>query len=300
VQAFRRSVADEDRLREAASRAYGYLVAETGAVFGRPIALVLTAAPSPVEERLLQRLERDGVAGMVTLGRGPALRPALFERLEPKSVASPRQFESAVALLVIGTGQLPALNSADIAQALQKPIIALGSERRDLPAFAAPLEVVRLSRPLPPEDSARFAQARERERVRGLWIIAISLLVTVIGISNAMLMSVTERFRDIGTMKCLGAESRFIRRLFLLEASVMGVVGGVAGVLLGNVFALATTTLSYGPRLVGQALTQQFSSVVGGGAAALLAGAVLSVIAALYPAEFAARMLPATALRSNV
>jgi ABC-type lipoprotein release transport system permease subunit len=80
----------------------------------------------------------------------------------------------------------------------------------------------------------------------------------------------------------------------------MGVVGGVVGVLLGNLFALASTLLSYGPRLVGQALAEQYSVVAGGALSALVAGAVLSVVAALYPAQFAARMLPAAALRSNV
>lgn len=300
AQAFRRSVAEEDRLREAASRAYGYLVAETGSVFGRRVAVVLAGEPSPLEQRLLQRLERDGVSGFDVLAKSGALEPSLFERVKPRAVGTARELEGAAALLVLGAGALPSLDYDALTRALQKPVIAFGSERADVPALTPPLELTRLSRPLPPEEAARLVAAAERERVRGLWIIAISLLVTVIGISNAMLMSVTERFRDIGTMKCLGAESRFIRRLFLLEASLMGVVGGVVGVLLGNLFALASTLLSYGPRLVGHALAEQYTTVAGGALSALLAGAVLSVVAALYPAQFAARMLPAAALRSNV
>ncbi len=50
------------------------------------------------------------------------------------------------------------------------------------------------------------------------WIVILSLLVCIVGIINAQLMSVTERFREIGTMKCLGALDRFIVRLFVLEA----------------------------------------------------------------------------------
>jgi putative ABC transport system permease protein len=46
------------------------------------------------------------------------------------------------------------------------------------------------------------------------WIIILSLLVCVVGIVNAQLMAVTERFREIGTMKCLGALDRFVLRLF--------------------------------------------------------------------------------------
>jgi putative ABC transport system permease protein len=56
----------------------------------------------------------------------------------------------------------------------------------------------------------------------------LSLLVCVVGIVNAQLMAVTERFREIGTMKCLGALDRFRLRLFLLEAGMQGLVGAAA------------------------------------------------------------------------
>ncbi len=54
------------------------------------------------------------------------------------------------------------------------------------------------------------------------WIIFLSLLVCTVGIVNAQLMAVTERFREIGTMKCLGALDRFVLRLFILEAGMQG------------------------------------------------------------------------------
>ena len=56
------------------------------------------------------------------------------------------------------------------------------------------------------------------------WIVTLSLLVCIVGIINAQLMSVTERFREIGTMKCLGALDRFIVRLFVLEALMQGLI----------------------------------------------------------------------------
>ena len=65
------------------------------------------------------------------------------------------------------------------------------------------------------------------------WVVVISLLVTVIGITNALLMSVTERFKEIGTMKCLGALSGFIRQLFLIESMFIGLVGSLAGIVIG-------------------------------------------------------------------
>ncbi|HOT52163.1 MAG TPA: hypothetical protein PLI07_14365, partial [Candidatus Hydrogenedentes bacterium] len=57
-------------------------------------------------------------------------------------------------------------------------------------------------------------------RATQVWLAAISLLVCVVGITNAMLMSVTERYREIGTMKCLGALDWFVVKLFLIEAGV--------------------------------------------------------------------------------
>jgi ABC-type lipoprotein release transport system permease subunit len=61
-----------------------------------------------------------------------------------------------------------------------------------------------------------------------------------------MLMSVTERFREIGTMKCLGALDGFIVKLFLLESLFQGAVGTTLGVLLGLLVSFAMALLSYG------------------------------------------------------
>jgi putative ABC transport system permease protein len=65
----------------------------------------------------------------------------------------------------------------------------------------------------------------------------------VVGIVNAQLMAVTERFREIGTMKCLGALDRFILRLFLLEAGMQGVVGAMAGAMMGAMFSLVNSAI---------------------------------------------------------
>src|SRR5438270_3855080 len=66
-------------------------------------------------------------------------------------------------------------------------------------------------------------------------IAGISLLVGGIGVMNIMLVSVTERVREIGLRKALGARPRVIRRQFLVEASVLGLAGGVLGALLGMI-----------------------------------------------------------------
>src|SRR5215207_9369918 len=70
-------------------------------------------------------------------------------------------------------------------------------------------------------------------KLQSRWLIGLALLVAFVGILNSMLMSVTERFREIGTMKCLGALDGFIVKLFLLESLFQGFVGTVLGVILG-------------------------------------------------------------------
>jgi ABC-type lipoprotein release transport system permease subunit len=203
-------------------------------------------------------------------------------------------------LLVLGKGTLPDVDLAAVVAGLKQPVVALSREPHDARLRQGDFNVVRLSRELPAEERARQAKKLERERFRGLWIVIISLVVTVIGISNAMLMSVTERFRDIGTMKCLGATSRFIRQIFLLEASFMGLVGGAVGVVLGLLVSFVTYFVLYDASLVLRTLQAELAAVALTAAQAMLAAVVLSVVAALYPARFAARMVPADALRSNI
>ncbi len=65
--------------------------------------------------------------------------------------------------------------------------------------------------------------------------------MSVVGITNAMLISVQERVKEIGTMKCLGAMNRHIILLFLVEALLQGLVGGLIGYVVGVVAALITT-----------------------------------------------------------
>ncbi|WP_294731536.1 ABC transporter permease [uncultured Faecalibaculum sp.] len=67
---------------------------------------------------------------------------------------------------------------------------------------------------------------------------AISLLVAAIGITNTMIMSITERTREIGIMKALGCRSRDIRMLFLAESGLIGLAGGMAGILLSFAISL--------------------------------------------------------------
>ena len=126
------------------------------------------------------------------------------------------------------------------------------------------------------------------------WIVILSLLVCVVGIVNAQLMAVTERFREIGTMKCLGALDRFVLRLFVLEAGMQGVAGSSIGALAGAFFALLNGLIGFGKvALSAVSWTQVLASIL----LAVAAGCLLSLLGAFYPALVAARMQPVEAMR---
>jgi putative ABC transport system permease protein len=120
-------------------------------------------------------------------------------------------------------------------------------------------------------------------------IAGISLLVGGIGVMNIMLVSVTERVREIGLRKALGATPRAIRRQFLVEASALGLSGGVLGVLVGVVAAEIL------PHLISDPVTLSATAAVGAIAVSILIGVVFGV----YPATRAARLAPIDALRSE-
>jgi putative ABC transport system permease protein len=120
-------------------------------------------------------------------------------------------------------------------------------------------------------------------------IAAISLLVGGIGVMNIMLVSVTERIREIGLRKALGATPRLIRRQFLVEASVLGLAGGVVGVLVGYAGAAVLPGLIDQPVAVSALATT----------VALGTALVLGLGFGVYPASRAARLTPIDALRSE-
>jgi len=126
------------------------------------------------------------------------------------------------------------------------------------------------------------------------WIVFLSLLVCVVGIINAQLMSVTERFREIGTMKCLGALDSFVVKIFLIEAALQGLVGSIAGTLLGG---LASLTMALGRFGTTVFTSISWSAISASMLSAVLIGTSLSLLGALYPALVAARMQPVEAMR---
>lgn len=126
------------------------------------------------------------------------------------------------------------------------------------------------------------------------WIVFLSLLVCVVGIINAQLMSVTERFREIGTLKCLGALDRFIVRLFVLEASMQGLAGSLAGAAIGVAVATSGSLVRFGFNVF---TYFPLPEVLLSCTVAIVTGTFLSLVGVLYPALLAARMQPVEAMR---
>lgn len=142
-------------------------------------------------------------------------------------------------------------------------------------------------------EGAEAAAAMHRQQ----WLAVMALLVCFVGITNAMLMSVTERFKEIGTMKCLGALDSFVVKLLFIEAILMGAISSTAGAALGWLIIAVVHLVSDG---VGS-----FPGAFWSGSAlqtlqAIAIGTSLTILAAIPPAVRAAQMPPASALRSEI
>jgi ABC-type antimicrobial peptide transport system permease subunit len=118
-------------------------------------------------------------------------------------------------------------------------------------------------------------------------VAAISLVVGGVGIMNIMLVSVTERTREIGLRKALGAKRRDILSQFLIEAVTVSLLGGLGGIAIGWIFVTVGTILS------GFNLPISWYAIL----LAVLSSATIGVVFGLWPARKASRLKPIDALR---
>jgi predicted lysophospholipase L1 biosynthesis ABC-type transport system permease subunit len=129
------------------------------------------------------------------------------------------------------------------------------------------------------------------------WWMVVAVLIATVGITNAVLMSVTERIKEIGTLKCLGARALHIVEIFLFETMLLGGTGGFLGGVLGVALTLGMFRMQLGTdvwRIFGWVDALRLIGVSIG------ISLVISLIAAVVPVLFAAKVDPAEAMRYDV
>ena len=122
-----------------------------------------------------------------------------------------------------------------------------------------------------------------------IWIASISLLVGGIGVMNIMLVSVTERTKEIGLKKAIGARKKTILNQFLTEAAVLTSIGGIIGVVLGIALSKVVSKVAGSPTAI------SVPAIVGSVVFSMLIG----IIFGLLPSVKAANLNPIDALRSE-
>jgi len=118
-------------------------------------------------------------------------------------------------------------------------------------------------------------------------LASISLLVGGVGIMNILLVSVTERTREIGVRMAIGARRRHVLLQFLVEAALISLAGGAAGIVVGLAASLAIARFAHWP------VVFSLPAILG----SLAFSAVVGVFFGYYPAHKAARLNPIEALR---
>jgi len=284
-----RGVASEAELRRDVERRVSLLRAEVGRFRGKQLLIFAPPSQTESQQRFIEEL------------RATPETDVIVQTAAAGDAASPDAADAADAMVMLeGGGEGLASRFAAADDALGGEFYSYESIEEGLAAGLSEAgvsahELVLAQRA---EEVQREAERQREELLRILWIIVVSLLITTIGISNAMLMSVTERVREIGTMKCLGALSSFVVKLFVIESGLVGLFGAAAGVLIGVVFSIIAYGVSFGFGTV--LLSISYPMLLLAAVGCTLVGLTLSVVAGIYPARVAAKMIPAAALASHV
>ncbi len=313
-EGLRSGLEHETKTKTEVSRLLSLIEDEIGTFQGRKISILVNG---PVEGKHLRRV----LAGMAAeMGEGklyvfqteadelksrttepfPEFRDPVFVY-----TADRNEFFSDSHLLLLLDERLPPLDDATLKRCLEKMRQAVVLDyffgrytEEHLAKLTDKAVYGSLSYRKTEEEIRKDLKKRHQQNARRIWITVVSMLVTVIGISNAMLMSVTERIREIGTMKCLGALSGFVVKLFLIESLIIGVLGAIIGTVVGFLVPLVAYMLSAGAALL--LSSTPFGTLAICGLGATFVGTILAILAAIYPARVAAKMVPADALRTNV
>jgi putative ABC transport system permease protein len=137
------------------------------------------------------------------------------------------------------------------------------------------------------EQAKQLQELASNTNVQLLWIAGISLLVGGIGVMNIMLVTVTERTKEIGLKKAIGAKKSRILWQFLTEAAVLTCMGGILGVVAGIVMAKVISSVTSAPTAIS----------VGAIVVAVAFSTLIGVVFGLIPAVKASNLSPIEALR---
>ncbi len=154
-----------------------------------------------------------------------------------------------------------------------------------------------------PEDTRQLADAatssKEQQAAKNRldWLSIMALVVCTVGITNAMLMSVTERYKEIGTMKCLGALDGFIVKLFFIESCLLGLIASSLGFLVAWVLVSLYHLATDGTAVFGAQYWAGTGVLL---VTTIVVGTALTFLATIAPAIKAAQMPPAAALRVEI
>jgi putative ABC transport system permease protein len=244
---------------------------------------------------------RELFGGADPIGKSIRIRSILFEVIgvqESKGQSATGQDQDDIVIVPITTAQRRIVRSA-IADAVSVAYIQAGDVSMMDSAIAEVRALLRQRHRLTLDEEDDFdlrnmtqmldtlAQVARLMSLLLASVASISLLVGGIGIMNIMLVSVTERTREIGIRMAIGARRNDIKAQFLLEAMLLSLIGGCVGVLLGSAASLAVREFLKWP------------ASVSGGAVALAVGfsCFVGIFFGLYPAWKASLLRPIDALR---
>jgi len=182
-------------------------------------------------------------------------------------------------------GRIAAIQSRDTGKILRETGALAASAAGTFRYFAAVLEST--------DDLLTTPRGQSHAELQSWWLmLSLSLLVAAVGVLNAMLMAVTQRYREIGTIKCLGGLDRLILLSVLTEALLVGVAGAVSGAVVGLIAGWAVNTAADVPGEAVVGLPLRLVLVLG-------IALALTGLGAALPAFLASKMPPIDAMRGE-